>query len=320
MKPMIKYRGGKSREIPRIMWHIPRFSGRYIEPFFGGGALFFHLEPKQAIINDINGKLMGFYRGVRNNYHILRQELDMIEKIYADNRREFDNLKKLYPNERIEDKNEEMYYRIRSMYNGLLEKSYSDASLYYYINKTAYSGMIRYNTQGEFNVPFGRYQHLNTDLVSLSHSLLLQKAELYNVDYSEIFKMCKSDDFVFLDPPYDCIFSDYGNEEYKDGFNELNHRQLAEDFKNLPCKALMVIGKTPLTESLYQGYIVEEYDKSYSVNIRNRFRAVAKHIIVTNYRKCWEDATQLPALYDMTQGPETNDLRLFDAEEHYGTY
>ena len=63
MKPIIKYRGGKTREIPNIMWHIPRFSGRYVEPFFGGGALFFYLEPRQSIINDINKKLMDFYKG-----------------------------------------------------------------------------------------------------------------------------------------------------------------------------------------------------------------------------------------------------------------
>ena len=61
MRPMLKYRGGKSREIPNIERHIPAFKGRYIEPFFGGGALFFHLEPEHAIINDINGKLMDFY-------------------------------------------------------------------------------------------------------------------------------------------------------------------------------------------------------------------------------------------------------------------
>ena len=76
---MIKYRGGKSKEIPNIMWHIPRFTGRYIEPFFGGGALFFYLEPRRAVINDINTKLMGFYRGVRDDYANLRQELDKIE-------------------------------------------------------------------------------------------------------------------------------------------------------------------------------------------------------------------------------------------------
>ena len=94
MKPIIKYRGGKSKEIPNIMLHIPRFSGRYIEPFFGGGALFFHLEPRMAIINDINSKLMDFYRGVRNDFVILRKELDFIEQLYSKNREEFDKLKK----------------------------------------------------------------------------------------------------------------------------------------------------------------------------------------------------------------------------------
>ncbi len=89
---MIKYRGGKSKEIPNIMWHIPRFKGRYVEPFFGGGALFFHLEPRQSIINDINEKLIKFYRGVRDDFASLRTELDEIEYIYTLNRREFDAL------------------------------------------------------------------------------------------------------------------------------------------------------------------------------------------------------------------------------------
>jgi DNA adenine methylase len=66
MKPLIKYRGGKSKEIPQLIKHIPKYSGRYIEPFFGGGALYFYLEPKKAIINDINSKLMAFYLGVRD--------------------------------------------------------------------------------------------------------------------------------------------------------------------------------------------------------------------------------------------------------------
>ena len=65
---MLKYRGGKSKEIPHIMEHVPDFNGRYIEPFLGGGAVFFHLEPEQAIINDINAPLMAFYRGVRDDY------------------------------------------------------------------------------------------------------------------------------------------------------------------------------------------------------------------------------------------------------------
>lgn len=280
---MIKYRGGKLKEIPHIMRHIPEFRGRYIEPFLGGGAVFFHLEPQHAIINDINTPLMSFYNGVRNNYPTLRQELDAIEALYNQNRAAFDELKAQFPDERVEDHNEELYYTIRDMYNNITNKQYSDALLYYFINKTAYSGMIRYNAKGEFNVPFGRYKNINTKLVTEQHSKLLQKAELYNCNYSEIFNMSRQEDFMFLDPPYDCIFSDYGNEEYKDGFNEVSHRQLAQDFRNLGCMAMMVIGKTPLTEELYNDLIVDEYGKQYAVNIRNRFKSVAKHIVVTNY-------------------------------------
>ena len=81
MKPLIKYRGGKSKEIPNIEKQIPQFDGRHIEPFLGGGALYFYLEPKNAIINDINSKLIGFYDGVKTYYSNLRKELDEVEKI-----------------------------------------------------------------------------------------------------------------------------------------------------------------------------------------------------------------------------------------------
>ena len=283
MKPLIKYRGGKSREISQIEKHIPDFKGKYIEPFFGGGALFFHLEPKKAIINDINSKLMDFYKGVKLDFVTLKKELSEIEKIYKVNRKKFEELKAKTPTERVADENETLYYQVRDMFNDLAEKKYSDPLLYFFINKTAYSGMIRYNSKGEFNVPYGRYKNLNTSLVTNFHSELLAKTEIYNFDYKAIFEMADEDDFMFLDPPYDCVFSDYGNVEYKDGFNEKNHTELANAYKELNCKALMVIGRTPLTEELYGDMIVEEYGKSYSVNIRNRFKAEASHILVSNY-------------------------------------
>lgn len=285
MKPLVKYRGGKSKEIPNIIKHIPQFSGRYIEPFFGGGALYFYLEPEKAIINDINEKLISFYEGVQSDYPKLRKELDEVGSEYEKNRSEFEALKAKTPDKRVEDKNEDLYYSIRDMYNGLAQKKYSDALLYYFINKTAYSGMIRYNSKGEFNVPYGRYKHLNTNLVTKEHSELLQKAEIFNFDYKAVFDKSNSDDFIFLDPPYDCVFSDYGNEEYKDGFNDEAHRKLAQDFKNLSCKALLVIGRTPLTEELYGDMVVDEYAKTYAVNIRNRFKSAATHILVANYKE-----------------------------------
>jgi len=232
MKPLLKYRGGKSKEIPHLEKHIPEFSGRYIEPFFGGGAMFFYLEPKRAIINDINAKLMAFYKGVKSDFDTLQKELSEIEKIYRINRKKFEELKAQTPTERVNDENEALYYQIRDMFNDLAVKKYSDALLYFFINKTAYSGMIRYNSKGEFNVPYGRYANLNTSLVTKAHNQLLANTEIYNCDYKSIFEMAEEDDFMFLDPPYDCIFSDYGNVEHKDGFNEKNHTELANSTNN----------------------------------------------------------------------------------------
>jgi len=246
--------------------------------------LFFHLEPQKAIINDVNSKLMAFYEGIKLNFDDLKEELSEMEKIYRTNRQTFEHLKNKTPDLRVDDENERLYYQIRDMFNNLSEKKYSEALLYFFINKTAYSGMIRYNSKGEFNVPYGRYANFNTSLVTKAHSELLANADVYNLDYKDVFEMATEDDFMFLDPPYDCVFSDYGNVEYKDGFNEESHIELSEAYKQLKCKALMVIGRTPLTEKLYEGFIVDEYKKSYAVNIRNRFKSSASHILITNYK------------------------------------
>jgi DNA adenine methylase len=283
MKPMFKYRGDKSKEIDRFINNMPKDYSGYIEPFLGGGALYFHLQPDKAIVNDINSKLFSFYKEMQKEYPLARKQLDKLQKIYEENQTIYERLKKQHPEEKVENKNEILYYLMRDAFNHKIETEYLDAVVYFFITKTAYSGMIRYNANGEYNVPFGRYKYFNTKLISDEHYKLLQRTEIYNYDYSKIFDMAEKDDFIFLDPPYDCIFSDYGNDNYKDGFGEKEHRRLANDFRNLSVKALLVIGKTPLTEELYGKYIVEAYDKSYAVNIRNRFKSDAKHIIVTNY-------------------------------------
>lgn len=283
MNPMIKYRGGKSKEIVHFISNMPKKYSRYIEPFFGGGALYFYLQPQSAIINDINCRLYGFYKEMKEKYPQARVQLDKLQKEYEENQRVYEEMKSENPQVHVENKNEALYYLMRDAFNHKIDTEYLDSVIYFFINKTAYSGMIRYNANGEYNVPFGRYKNFNTKLITDEHYELLRGTEIYNYDYSKIFDMANDDDFIFLDPPYDCIFSDYGNENYKEGFGEEEHRRLANDFSNLPCKALLVIGKTSLTEELYGKYIVEEYDKSYAVNIRNRFKADAKHIIVTNY-------------------------------------
>lgn len=283
MKPVLKYRGGKRQEIPYFKQYIPREFDTYIEPFFGGGALFFDIEPSKAIINDVNEKLIDFYTDLKQNYTRMMQELAYLQEIYDKNQSEYELQKSLVEsNKRIPNKNEELYYELRKQFNGQTS-NFLPGTLYFFINKTAYSGMIRYNKSGEFNVPFGRYKNFNTKLITESHYKLIQNSEIYNTDFSNIFKLAKKNDFIFLDPPYDCTFNDYGNIEFNGGFGFEEHVKLAEEFKKLPCKSMMIISKTDFITDLYKEFILEEYDKNYSVNIRNRFKNDAKHYIITNY-------------------------------------
>lgn len=279
MKPMLKYRGGKSKEIKFYEKYFRIEYDRYFEPFFGGGATYFYFEPNKAVINDLNNKLIGFYNDVKYNYNQLKLELSQLQYIYEENQLEFEKLKECNPNIKVNNNNEDLYYEIRKEFNYPSGK-YLHGTVYYFINKTAYSGMIRYNKKGEFNVPYGRYKNFNTNLITNKHYELLKNTEIYNLDYAKIFEMATPNDIMFLDPPYDCVFNDYGN---NDGFNEEDQRRLAEEYKNLNTRALMIVAKTPLTEELYSKFIVEEYDKNYAVNIRNRFKSEAKHIIIKNY-------------------------------------
>lgn len=284
MKPILKYRGGKSKEIPEFIDYIPKFD-TYYEPFFGGGATYFYLEPERAFISDVNEPLITFYQEISgNNFIKVKKELLDLQIQYEANRKLFMERKSRMPNDRVEDPNDALYYQIRDMFNGKIETKYEKATLYYFINKTAYSGMIRYNKSGEFNVPYGRYANFNTELLKESHHALLSHTEIHNASYEKSFEKASENDFIYLDPPYDTIFSDYGNEKITGDFGEMEHRKLAEDFKNLSAPALMIVGETDLITELYSDYIKGNYAKSYSVNIRNRFKSKANHLIITNYK------------------------------------
>lgn len=282
MKPILKYRGGKSKEIKFFNKYIPTYN-KYYEPFIGGGALFFHEEPRNACINDINKALIQFYTEVQNNFKVLRQDLDKLDTLYQSNREKYIITKMASPEKKVYDPNEDLYYAIRDMYNGKIKPEYTFGAIYYFINKTSYSGMIRYNKKGEFNVPYGRYANFNTQLLNDHHHKLLRNSVITNNGYISSFDAATSEDFVFIDPPYDTTFTEYGNDVFTGDFKEQEHRKLAQDFKNLSSKAMIVIGKTPLTTELYNEFIIETYKKSYSVNIRNRFKSEAEHIVITNY-------------------------------------
>lgn len=284
LKPILKYPGGKSREIPEILKHIPEFGGRYVEPFIGGGALFFYLNRENSIINDLNDRLINFYNSVAYGFKNLSAEVKELNDRYEKNQRNYEK-ERSFAKDRTENLNEILFYDIRDQYNGKKQVEYLPATLYYFLNKTAYSGIVRHNSKGEYNVPFGRYKTLGIDTLTSDHSKLLKKTDIYREDFEKIFDKTNKNDFVFLDPPYDSTFSNYGNAtaQKASGFDKKDHERLADSFKNLSAKALMIIGGTDFIKNLYKGYIAGEYDKKYAINIKNRVNSSANHLIIKNY-------------------------------------
>jgi len=259
LKPMIKWSGGKGDEIIKFIQHIPNDYDTYLEPFVGGGALYFKLEPNKAVITDVHIELIDFYKAIKNN-----KSLD----IY--------NFMTNHPNDEI------TYYNIR---NNMEINDYLDnAKRFYYQRKTCYRGMLRYNSSGKFNIPFGRYKTYNYELLNdKRYETLLSNTIVECKDYSYIFdNFNNSNNFMFLDPPYDSEFTNYGY----CSFGKEEHKKLAEYFKNTKIRCLMIIGKTLFITELYNDYIVDEYDKKYRFKLHsNRIgnEINTKHLIIKNY-------------------------------------
>ena len=258
LKPLVKWSGGKKDELKQILPHIPTNYDTYLEPFVGGGAVYFHLTPNSAVINDVHKELVDLYRAIQNGK---RHE---IYEFMASN-----------PNE------EEVYYNVRKMD---VTDYLDNAKRFYYLRKTCFRGMLRYNKKGEFNIPFGRYKTFDySDLLNEDYETLLKRTQIENKDFTYLFENYNHENnFMFLDPPYDSEFTDYGY----CSFGKEEHHKLAECFKNTKIKCLMIIGKTEFIEELYKDYIVDEYDKNYrfklhSGRIGNEINT--KHLVIKNY-------------------------------------
>lgn len=260
LKPIIKWSGGKKDEIKRFLHHIPNDYNYYIEPFVGGGAVYFNLNPEKAVINDVHIELIDFYRTIKDGKS---------NDIY--------DFMKNHPNE------EEVYYNVRD--NMEITTPLDNAKRFYYLRKTCYRGMLRYNKKrGKFNTPFGRYKTYNYEnLKNNSYESLLRRTTILNTDFSQIFENYNDEkNFMFLDPPYDSEFTDYGY----CSFGKDEHRRLAECFKNTKIRCLMIIGETEFITDLYKDYIVDRYQKKYrfklhSGRVGNEINTT--HLIIRNY-------------------------------------
>ena len=263
LNPLFKWSGGKKDEIKFFKHHLPKEYDTYLEPFFGGGALLCHLRPKKAAFSDVHTELIDFYQNIKD------KKMDEMYK-YMEG----------HPND------EKSYYKVRSL-DRQTEKltPLQNACRFYYIRKTCYRGMSRYNSKGHFNIPFGRYKTYNfANLKDKRYEDLFQNVIIHKGDFNYIFENFDNENnFMFLDPPYDTPFSDYGYCI----FGKEEHKRLAKLFKKSKCKCLMIISATDFIRELYDGYIVEEFSKKYRFRIHsnriNKDNIDKMHLIIKNY-------------------------------------
>lgn len=261
-KPILKWAGGKSQMLKYILPLIPNYSGRYIEPFLGGGAVYFALNPDNAIISDSNPELINMYRQVTDN----------VESVIT------------YLNKYKNDK--ELFYAVREQVWENLPKAEAAARMIF-LNKTCFNGLYRVNKKGMFNTPFGNYKNpVICDEDRLRNaSKILSKATLVCGDYLDVLKSyAKSGDFVFLDPPYVPV-GKYGDfKRYtKEQFYDHNQIELADEVKrlvNLGCYVILTNSNHPLCRELYSEFKYEVVPTRRSISSDSKTRCGEDIIVI----------------------------------------
>lgn len=230
VRPPLKWAGGKRWQIPHIEPYWRGESGRrLVEPFCGGLAVVLGLVPQQALLNDINPHLINFYKQLK---------------------------KGLVSNLRQENESE-LYYAYREEFNRLLKegkgKTPRAAMLFYYLNRTGYNGLCRFNQSGGFNVPFGRYTNIAYKNNFLEYRNVFSGWKFMNVPFEKL--PLRPDDFIYADPPYDVEFRQYS----KDGFDWDQQEKTACWLAEHPGPVILSNQATPRIVKLYRnlGYGVK---------------------------------------------------------------
>ena len=285
--PIYKWTGGKRKEIKLFEEFYPDFvketkDYKFVEPFFGGGAVYWSLNSNDNIINDIDYDLINFLNILKTNSNDI---ISMVKTI--------SNQISLISNE---EKNKTIsiseakklrgliYYewRNKDRKNGLASLSNIDRAFrFFLVNQLSFNGMRRFNSRGEFNIPYGNYKTFNIN-VKDEHIEKLSKTEIFCDSYENIMINNDAENtFIFIDPPYTREFKEYS---HNNSFDKNSQVKLFDTFKNMKfAKVMIIINKDDFTYDLYKDYIVSEYDLKYSTNIKNRYDSNVKHLIITNY-------------------------------------
>lgn len=272
--PFVKWAGGKTQILNRLKEYMPKKFKNYYEPFVGGGAFFFSLAPKNAVINDFNSELVCAYKCFTD------------EELYKN------LIKKLREHEK--NHSEKYYYKIREIDRSedFLELPiYERAARMIYLNKSCFNGLYRVNSKGYFNVPSAKKTTVNTfddeNFQMLRKYFTQSNIKILNGDFEQAVTTAKAGDFVYFDPPYDVYpdklgFVDYG----KDGFGKKEQERLANCFRKLSEKGVFVMlsnHNTKFINNLYDGFKINVIEAKRMINSKADGRGNVEEVIITNY-------------------------------------
>jgi len=266
--PFVKWAGGKRQLLSQLDTYLPDSFNKYIEPFVGGGALFFYLLPKNAILIDNNEELINCYNVIKNNVEELIQSL------------------KTHKNEK------NYFYDIRNVDRTDEFKKWSNvkkASRTIFLNRCCYNGLYRVNSKGQFNVPFGRYKNpkfCDERNLRAVHQVL-QNVKIVLGSFEKCLQYAEKDDMIYLDPPYFPISKTANFTNYtKEIFGENEQYRLKKVFDELDkrgCKVLLSNSYCELILDLYKDYKIEEVRAKRAINSLGSKRGKIKEVLIRNY-------------------------------------
>jgi len=269
--PVVKWVGGKRQLLPEIRKYIPSKISTYYEPFFGGGAVLFDMQPKKAIVNDVNEELINLYEVIRENVDELIEDLKK-HKNEADYFYEIRGL----------DREKDVYSKLTKV---------ERASRIHYLNKTCFNGLFRVNSAGQFNAPFGRYKNPNiineVTIRAVSKYFNEAKITFKYCDFEESLKGIKKGAFVYFDPPYDPVSDSSNFTGYaKGGFDrneQIRLKKLCDKLNSRGINFLLSNSATEFILDLYRDYKIEIIQAKRSINSKGDKRGEVEEVLVRNY-------------------------------------
>ena len=265
-QPFVKWVGGKRGILPQLEKFFPRRFERYFEPFVGGGAVFFHLQPTEATISDLNAELINTYRVVRDDVDTLIQHL------------------------RFHRNDEDYYYEMRGANPDELDPI-ARASRLIYLNRTCFNGLYRVNSKGGFNVPFGKHKNptICNEIGLRAASEALKGVRVAHRPYKAILNEAKPGDFVYFDPPYHPLNATANFTSYTaDSFSAQDQRDLATAFRALAdrgCKVMLSNSDTEFIRELYADFHIDVVMAPRMVNRDAGKRGPVPEVVVRNYKR-----------------------------------